>query len=265
MSAEKGLPEGSFQFVLRTYREYDATIARAASTYGEAVNSRDVIHPDGIRRPTIFLATEAARDRLTKLGWEDVSSLWTSEIAKRNPKPATVVETNAKDETSPKVTPALRSSPSPTPSLGSPPPSAASPPDNNSVASIAATGHRVSKAGFLQRALQAIRLDPPKATPVVSTSLGDLPNESQAFGTPVSLIVSDASPPSGPTLDEQPGEDDEEILNANKNQSASPTPPAEPSAQPTAQTAAAPNSAPTKNDKPKPKPAPKPSSKTAKA
>lgn len=67
---------GTYQFVLRTYRAYDPTLSRMASTYDETVESRDITHPDGIRKPTIFLNSQTGRDRLTKEGWEDVTKGW---------------------------------------------------------------------------------------------------------------------------------------------------------------------------------------------
>jgi hypothetical protein len=76
-----------YEFVLRTYRAYDATIPRLASTYEETAHSYDITHPDGERRPTIFIKRQTARDRLVKEGWEDVTEAWdrAAEWAKSNP------------------------------------------------------------------------------------------------------------------------------------------------------------------------------------
>jgi hypothetical protein len=75
--ADTNPPEpSSYNFVMRTWRPYDPTIERRASTYDESVLSRDITHPDGVRRPTIFILGENARDRLIKLGWQDVTEQW---------------------------------------------------------------------------------------------------------------------------------------------------------------------------------------------
>jgi hypothetical protein len=75
--AVKEAPElGTYNFVMRTIRPYSADLEMQASTYDESVTSRDITHPDGIRKPTIFLSTETARNALRMRGWEDVSEAW---------------------------------------------------------------------------------------------------------------------------------------------------------------------------------------------
>lgn len=77
MSAATKPPEPkTYCFVLRTYRPYDPQIVRLASTYWESQESRDITHPDGQRRPTIFISHEHSKSFLEKQGWEDVTHLW---------------------------------------------------------------------------------------------------------------------------------------------------------------------------------------------
>lgn len=77
MSASKEIPpRGTYRFVLRTIRLFDPEIERLASTYSESQQSRDVIHPDGRRAPTVFFSDPNGAERLCRTGWEDVSLAW---------------------------------------------------------------------------------------------------------------------------------------------------------------------------------------------
>lgn len=77
MSASKEIPpRGSYRFVLRTIRLFDPSIERLAATYSETQQSRDVLHPDGRRAPTVFFSDANGVERLRRLGWEDVSAAW---------------------------------------------------------------------------------------------------------------------------------------------------------------------------------------------
>lgn len=67
---------GTYQYVLASHRPFDPQIERRVSTYDEGATSRDIQHPDGRRRATIFLATVCARDALRMRGWEDVTEAW---------------------------------------------------------------------------------------------------------------------------------------------------------------------------------------------
>lgn len=67
---------GSYSFVLATIRAYDPSQERLATTYGESHQSRNILHPDGRRRPTVFFSDPNGVSRLQKMGWEDVSAPW---------------------------------------------------------------------------------------------------------------------------------------------------------------------------------------------
>lgn len=66
-----------YRVIRRTDRAPDIPILLAA--YDETVQSMDVEHPDGVRAPTAFLRSEMAIARHTKLGWTEVTDLWTGE------------------------------------------------------------------------------------------------------------------------------------------------------------------------------------------
>jgi len=68
---------GTYRFVLRKIAEHDPSIEEIVSGYDESVYTRDITHPDGLRRRTAFVTSEPTRDRYCKLGWEDVTALWT--------------------------------------------------------------------------------------------------------------------------------------------------------------------------------------------
>lgn len=76
--ASKEVPaEGSYSFVLRRSSPLDPRFAELAPARGEpTVKSRDITHPDGLRRRTLFIRTRPVRDRYMKLGWEDVTRQW---------------------------------------------------------------------------------------------------------------------------------------------------------------------------------------------
>lgn len=76
MALKEAPPMGSYSFVMRTIRPYNAELEMQASTYDESVTSRDITHPDGIRKPTVFISTQNARDALRMRGWEDVTEAW---------------------------------------------------------------------------------------------------------------------------------------------------------------------------------------------
>jgi hypothetical protein len=70
----------SYRFVLRKLAEHDPTIEERVSGYDESALSVDVTHRDGVRRRTIFISSENFRDRLLRLGWEDVTQLFAGEL-----------------------------------------------------------------------------------------------------------------------------------------------------------------------------------------
>jgi hypothetical protein len=77
VSAKKDPPDpGSYRFVLRKIAEHDPDIEENVPGYDESAYSRNILHPDGKRRRTIFISSEYFRDRLTKLGWENVTGMW---------------------------------------------------------------------------------------------------------------------------------------------------------------------------------------------
>ena len=77
MSASKEVPpRGSYRFVLRTVRAWNPEIPRLASTYSESQQSRNIVHPDGRRAPTVFFSDADGVERLRKRGWEDVTAAW---------------------------------------------------------------------------------------------------------------------------------------------------------------------------------------------
>lgn len=87
MSADTTVPApGSYRFVLRRLPrrevELDPTIPELVSCYEEQVYSRNILHPDGLRRRTIFLQHPESRDRLIKLGWQDVTEAWLAALEK---------------------------------------------------------------------------------------------------------------------------------------------------------------------------------------
>jgi hypothetical protein len=74
MSAEKTPPaEGTYRFVLRKQVEHDPTMPEIVSGYDESVITRDITHPDGVRRRTVYVNSESFRTRLVRLGWLDVT------------------------------------------------------------------------------------------------------------------------------------------------------------------------------------------------
>jgi hypothetical protein len=74
---DKAPPRSEWRFVLRTIREYDPSRFRpVANTFNETRESLDILHPDGCRRPTVFFTDENGRNRLLRLGWEDVTEAW---------------------------------------------------------------------------------------------------------------------------------------------------------------------------------------------
>lgn len=91
MPASKEVPpRGSYRFVLRTVRPFDPTIERLASTYSESAQSRDITHPDGARRPTVFFSDPDGAERLRRDGWEDVTEAWMRALpAEEKPAPKT--------------------------------------------------------------------------------------------------------------------------------------------------------------------------------
>lgn len=69
-------PEGTYRFVLRKLAEHDPTIPERVSGYDESAISVDITHRDGANRRTIFISSEPFRDRLLRLGWQDVTELF---------------------------------------------------------------------------------------------------------------------------------------------------------------------------------------------
>lgn len=68
-------PRETYRFVLRETR-HNPEVAQTFASYDEAADSRCIRHPDGVVACTLFLFSEHARDRATKLGWDDVSERW---------------------------------------------------------------------------------------------------------------------------------------------------------------------------------------------
>jgi len=66
----------TYQFVLRRIPDWDPWLSETVSGYDEAIESKDIVHPDGARKRTVFINSEPFRDRLLRLGWEDVTALW---------------------------------------------------------------------------------------------------------------------------------------------------------------------------------------------
>lgn len=98
MSASKEIPpRGSYRFVLRTLRPFDPTIERLASTYSESQQSRDVTHPDGQRRPTVFFSDPDGAERLRRDGWEDVTDAWMRALPAEKKPPPAAPKARAKD------------------------------------------------------------------------------------------------------------------------------------------------------------------------
>lgn len=64
-----------YRVIRRTDRAPEIPILLAA--YDETTQSLDVVHPDGVRAPTAFLRSPMAVERHTKMGWSDVTSIWT--------------------------------------------------------------------------------------------------------------------------------------------------------------------------------------------
>ena len=71
------------------------------ATYDDCVESVDVTHPDGVRAPTAFVRSEFAIARWTKIGWSEVTEIWTNP-----PKPAR--KPSAKKATTKRAAPARR-------------------------------------------------------------------------------------------------------------------------------------------------------------
>lgn len=83
MSAPQGAPDaGSYRFVMRKIAPHDPTFEELVHGYDEAAKSRDVMHPDGLRRRTVFINGDNFRTRLLKLGWEDVTEAFLAAVAK---------------------------------------------------------------------------------------------------------------------------------------------------------------------------------------
>lgn len=68
-------PRASYRYVLRE-TNHNPEVSQAFTSYDEAADSRCIQHPDGVVACTLFLYSENARDRATKLGWVDVSDPW---------------------------------------------------------------------------------------------------------------------------------------------------------------------------------------------
>lgn len=64
-----------YRVLRRTDRSPEIPIRLVA--YDETVESCDVTHPDGVRAPTAFFRSPNAVARFTKMGWVEVTSIWT--------------------------------------------------------------------------------------------------------------------------------------------------------------------------------------------
>lgn len=71
-------PIGTFSFVLRRHKScrFDPSLRNTVSSYDETVETRDITHNDGLRSQTIFVQKKTTRDRLWRMGWEDVTDMW---------------------------------------------------------------------------------------------------------------------------------------------------------------------------------------------
>jgi len=66
---------GTYTYVLRRMSLVDPGLSEVVACYGENnKQSYDITHHDEKRRRTLFVVTTPVRNRLLKLGWEDVSS-----------------------------------------------------------------------------------------------------------------------------------------------------------------------------------------------
>lgn len=78
MPASTEIPaRDTYNFVLRRCTPLEPSVKETVSIRGEnAKDSHNIVHPDGHRRRTIFVVQQNARDRLIKLGWEDVTEMF---------------------------------------------------------------------------------------------------------------------------------------------------------------------------------------------
>lgn len=90
--AQRGpAPEGTYRHALRKIAEHDPDYEELVCGVDESVQSRDVTHPDGLRRRTVYITSDTLRDRLLKMGWEDVPSVSAIASAPEVPAPPPVV------------------------------------------------------------------------------------------------------------------------------------------------------------------------------
>lgn len=75
--------DGSYRFVMRKCADHDPEVEELVPGYDEAVTTRDITHPDGLRRRTAYISDGNLRERLLKTGWEDVTDRWTSQAPSR--------------------------------------------------------------------------------------------------------------------------------------------------------------------------------------
>lgn len=72
MAQQGPAPEGTYRHALRKIAEHDPDYEELVCGVDESVQSRDVTHPDGLRRRTVYISSDTLRERLLKMGWEDV-------------------------------------------------------------------------------------------------------------------------------------------------------------------------------------------------
>lgn len=90
-------------FVLRR-TDRAPEIPMMVAGYDETVQSSAVEHPDGVLAPTILLRSPGNRERQLRLGWLDVTAMWTGEAPVRKQRKASRATPTTTAKPKPKAT-----------------------------------------------------------------------------------------------------------------------------------------------------------------
>lgn len=76
----------TYTYVMRRIPDFDPWLTEQVYGYDESPTSRDIVHPDGVRRVTVFMRSDNLRQRmLCEGGWDDVTDQWTPPATTEGP------------------------------------------------------------------------------------------------------------------------------------------------------------------------------------